>query len=63
MGISPAKMANRRYAKRIERNKPIFVELKSRTGVASSAEAKLKPPGANWWLARGASAALMALRL
>ena len=47
--------------------KPIFVELKSRAGVASKAQkqirAKLKPAGADWWLARSARAALMALHL
>jgi hypothetical protein len=49
----------------IWRGKPIFVELKSRAGVASKAQkqirAKLKPAGADWWLARSARAALMAL--
>jgi hypothetical protein len=51
----------------IWRGKPIFVELKSRAGVASKAQkqirAKLKPAGADWWLARSARAALMALHL
>jgi hypothetical protein len=51
----------------IWRGKPIFVELKSRAGVASKAQkqirAKLKPAGADWWLARSACAALMALHL
>jgi hypothetical protein len=51
----------------IWRGKPIFIELKSRAGVASNAQkqirAKLKPAGADWWLARGARAALMALHL
>ena len=51
----------------IWRGIPIFVELKSRAGVASKAQkqirAKLKPAGADWWLARSARAALMALHL
>jgi hypothetical protein len=51
----------------IWRGKPIFVELKSRAGVASKAQkqirAKLKPAGADWWLVRSAGAALMALHL
>ena len=51
----------------IFRQKPIFVELKSRAGVASKAQkqirAKLLPAGADWWLARSARAALMALHL
>jgi hypothetical protein len=51
----------------IWRGKPIIVELKSRAGVASKAQkqihAKLKPAGADWWLARSARAALMALHL
>ena len=51
----------------IWRGKPIFIELKSRAGVASKAQkqirAKLKPAGADWWLARSARAALMALHL
>jgi hypothetical protein len=51
----------------IWRGKPIFVELKSRAGVASKAQkqirAKLVPAGADWWLARSARAALVGLRL
>ena len=51
----------------IWRGKPIFVELKSRAGIASKAQkqisAKLRPSGADWWLARSARAALMALHL
>jgi hypothetical protein len=51
----------------IWRGKSIFVELKSRAGVASKVQkqirAKLKPAGADWWLARSARAALMALHL
>jgi hypothetical protein len=47
--------------------RPIFVELKSRAGVASKAQkqirAELGPAGADWWLARSARAALMALHL
>ena len=51
----------------IWRGKPIFIELKSRAGVASKAQkqirAKLLPASADWWLARSARAALMALHL
>jgi hypothetical protein len=51
----------------IWRGKPIFVELKSRAGVASKVQkqirAKLKPAGAVWWMARSARAAMMALHL
>jgi hypothetical protein len=51
----------------IWRSKPIFVELKSRAGVASKVQkqirAELKPAGADWWLARSAHAAMMALYL
>ena len=51
----------------IWRGKPIFVELKSRAGVASKAQklirAKPKPAGADWWLARSARAAMMGLHL
>lgn len=47
--------------------KPIFLELKSRRGVASEAQKKIRTEllasGAAWWLARSASAALQALRL
>jgi hypothetical protein len=49
------------------RGKPIFVELKSRAGVASKTQrqirAELLPAGAAWWMARSARAALMALHL
>jgi hypothetical protein len=51
----------------IYRGKPIFVELKSRAGVASKAQkqirAEMLSAGADWWLARSARAALMALHL
>jgi hypothetical protein len=51
----------------IWRAKPIFVEIKSRAGVASKAQkqicAKLKLAGADWYLARSGRAALMALNL
>jgi hypothetical protein len=51
----------------IWREKPIFVELKSRAGVASKAQKQIRlemlPAGADWWLARSARAALMALHL
>ena len=51
----------------IYRGKPIFVELKSRAGVASKAQkqihAEMLPAGADWWLARSARAALVALHL
>jgi hypothetical protein len=47
--------------------KPIFVELKSRAGVASKTQrevrAELLPAGATWWMARSARAAMMALHL
>jgi hypothetical protein len=46
---------------------PIFVELKSRAGVASKAQKQLRVEilrgGAVWWMARSARAALMALHL
>jgi hypothetical protein len=49
------------------RGRPIFVELKSRAGVASKAQKQIRlemlPAGADWWLARSARAALMALHL
>jgi hypothetical protein len=49
------------------RGKPIFVELKSRAGVASKTQkqvrAELLPAGATWWMARSARAAMMALHL
>ena len=45
----------------------VFVELKSRRGVASEAQkqarAELLPAGAVWWMARTANAAMMALHL
>ena len=51
----------------IYRGKPIFVELKSRAGVATKAQkqvrAELLPAGAVWWMARSGRAALMALQL
>jgi hypothetical protein len=51
----------------IWRGKPIFIELKSRAGVASKAQKQLRtellPAGATWWLARSARAAMMALHL
>jgi hypothetical protein len=47
--------------------KPIFVELKSRAGVASKVQKQVRlemlPAGAAWWMARSARAALMALHL
>jgi hypothetical protein len=46
---------------------PIFVELKSRAGVATKAQkqvrAELLSAGATWWMARSARAAMMALHL
>jgi hypothetical protein len=51
----------------IFRQRPIFVELKSRRGVASKAQKQIRlemlPSGATWWMARSARAALMALHL
>jgi hypothetical protein len=51
----------------IWRRKPIFVELKSRAGVASKVQKQVRlemlRAGADWWLARSARAALMALHL
>jgi hypothetical protein len=51
----------------IWRGRPIFVELKSRAGVASKVQKRVRsemlPAGADWWLARSARAALMALHL
>jgi hypothetical protein len=45
----------------------IFIELKSRRGVASKAQKQLRleilPAGAVWWMARSARAAMMALHL
>jgi hypothetical protein len=49
------------------RGKSIFLELKSRRGVASKAQKQIRlemlPAGAVWWMARSARAALMALHL
>jgi hypothetical protein len=51
----------------IWRGKPIFIELKSRAGVASKAQkqvhAELKAAGASWWMARSRRAAITALAL
>jgi len=51
----------------IWRGKPIFVELKSRAGVATKAQKQVRvellPAGATWWMARSARAAMMALHL
>jgi len=51
----------------IFRQRPIFVELKSRRGVASKVQKQIRsellPSGATWWMARSARAALMALHL
>jgi hypothetical protein len=51
----------------ISRGKPIFVELKSRRGVASKTQKQIRlemlPVGAAWWMARSARAAMMALHL
>jgi hypothetical protein len=50
---------------RPRRTIPIFVELKSRCGVASEAQKQVRttmlPVGAKWWTARSARAAMMAL--
>ncbi len=47
--------------------RPIFVELKSRAGVATKVQKQVRvellPAGATWWMARSARAALMALHL
>ena len=47
--------------------KPIFVELKSRAGIATKPQKQLRlemlPAGAVWYMARSARAALMALHL
>jgi hypothetical protein len=49
------------------RQRPVFVELKSRAGIASKAQKKIRAElmaaGAMWWLVRSTRAALMALRL
>src|SRR5215510_7472885 len=49
------------------RGKPIFVELKSRAGVATKAQKQVRvellPAGASWYMARSARAAMMALHL
>jgi hypothetical protein len=51
----------------IASGKPIFVELKSSRGVASKAQkqvrAELISAGAEWWMARSARVAMMALHL
>ena len=51
----------------IFRQKPIFVELKSRAGVATKSQKQVRveqlPAGATWWMARSARAAMMALHL
>jgi hypothetical protein len=51
--------------KRARRPIAIFVELKSRRGVASQAQEQVRtemlPVGAKWWMARSARAATMAL--
>jgi hypothetical protein len=51
----------------IFRQKPIFVELKSSRGIATKAQKQVRkellPAGADWWMARSARAAMMALRL
>jgi hypothetical protein len=51
----------------IWRGKPIFIELKSRAGVASKAQKQVRlemlPAGASWWMARSWRAAVMALHL
>jgi hypothetical protein len=51
----------------IWRGKPIFVELKSRAGVATKSQKQIRlemlPAGATWWMARSARAAMMALHL
>jgi hypothetical protein len=47
--------------------RPIFVELKSRAGVATKAQKQVRvellSAGATWWMARSARAAMMALHL
>jgi hypothetical protein len=49
------------------RGRPIFVELKSRAGVATKAQKQVRvellPAGASWWMARSARAAMVALHL
>jgi hypothetical protein len=51
----------------IFRQRPVFVEVKSRAGIASKAQKKIRAElvaaGAAWWLVRSARSALMALRL
>jgi hypothetical protein len=51
----------------IFRQRPIFVELKSRAGVATKSQKQVRvellPAGATWWMARSARAAMMALHL
>ena len=52
---------------RIDDAEPIFVELKSRAGVASKTQKQVRVElvlaGAVWWLALSADAGLMALHL
>jgi hypothetical protein len=51
----------------ISNGKTVFVELKSRRGVASKVQKERRlemlPAGADWWMARSARAAMMALHL
>jgi hypothetical protein len=51
----------------IFRQRPHFLEIKSKAGIASKAQKKVRAElvaaGAMWWLVRSARAALMALRL
>ena len=51
----------------LDSGRPIFVELKSRAGVATKAQKQVRvellSAGATWWMARSARAALMALHL
>jgi hypothetical protein len=51
----------------LNNGRPIFVELKSRAGVATKAQKQVRiellSAGATWWMARSARAAMMALHL
>jgi hypothetical protein len=51
----------------LDGGRPIFVELKSRAGVATKSQKQVRvellPAGATWWMARSARAAMMALHL
>lgn len=51
----------------IYRSRVFFIELISRRGIASKAQKQIRlemlPAGAEWWMARSARAALMALHL